>query len=508
MLALTSRQIATATGGQLLFGSEDLVATSAVVDSRAVAEGSVFFALAGERTDGHRHIGAAIGAGARVIVLTDTTYLESLRESLDPSLTALIVVHDAVQALQLLAACHRTMLGRTSDVAADTASLLAARRCQGGPSKGAPITVVGVTGSTGKTSAKSFISSVLAQRFEVVATEGNQNNEIGCPLTILRANERTQVIVVEMGMRARGEIAELCAIARPRIGVVTGVGPVHLERLGTVENVARAKGELLQALPADGFAVIDGGGEFADLLASLCAAPVISVSASAGSAASILASGISIDETGCASATVTSASATFEPFVVRVPIPGIHHLLNALFAVAVGSRLGMDGETIARGIAATTIPGMRFAPIHDAVRDVTFINDAYNANPTSMLGSLSTFSTVSPASRHLVVLGDMLELGEFATRAHREVGERAATLGFSEVFAIGEHAGDTAAGARDADDPVEVRTFGVGDHAALAGALSDALRPGDYVLLKGSRGMALEQILTAMGVVTDNSGME
>lgn len=470
MLVTTARQVAEATLGQLIAGSPDVVGTSVAIDSRDVEPGSVFVALRGSQVDGHDYAEQAARAGATILLVSEPGAAASLRDSIDLEGSAIVLVDDGFRAVQALAVFQRSRM---------------------------PFTVIGVTGSTGKTSAKSFLASVLARSFNVVATEGNQNNELGCPLTLLRASEETQVIVVEMGMRAPGEIAELAAISRPQIGVVTNVGPVHLESLGSLDAVADAKGELFQALPDDGLAVLLDGTEYEPRLRMRSRARVESVGFVADGSTStpdIYADEIETGGDGCVSATVHSGANQFDPFRVRIPIPGMHHMVNALFAVAVASRLGVEPSDMVRGIEETKVPGMRFARVEGALQGVTFINDAYNANPTSVEASIRTFASLEPHRRHIALLGDMLELGLEGPRSHEMIGEICAEVGLDAVVGFGDLSRYTVLSASRAGVP-KADHFASTDIEIMVRSLAQNLRDGDLVLLKGSRGMALERII-------------
>ena len=483
MINVTARDIAAITGGQMVFGHDGIHASSVAIDSRQAESGTLFFAVAGERSDGHRYLADAVDRGATVLYVTDERVVPSLSELFDPERTAVILGSEPVTAIQLLAAHQRRALS---------------------------IPVVGITGSTGKTSTKQFVTAVLSEQLSVVHTFENQNNELGCPLTILRAGRETQALVVEMGMRGAGQIAELAAIARPTIGVVTNIGPVHIEHLGTVENIARAKGELLEALRPDGLAIVEADGEHTQLLVGLTEARVRMVGRC--EFADICGAVTDTNSDGTVRATVSSRAGEFEPFSVHIPVAGPHHLTNALFAVAVGVELGIPTELIARGIERATIPGMRFSTFTEPNTGVTVINDAYNANPTSMCASLETFVTVDPDAPHYALIGDMLELGARSEHEHRSVGELCADLGLAGVFCFGDAARFVADAARDGG--VRAAHYSTEEIDRMVDDLWATLHRGDMLLIKGSRGMALERVLAhvtpvsapGQGAESDNVG--
>lgn len=462
MLTAPVSTIISVTDGELLTGSLKTVANDLVVDSRGVAPGCVYVALVGERVDGHDFCREAVERGARVLLVTraadeiaDALAAASERE------VAVIRVDDALHAVQELAAYHRSRL-----------------HCD----------VVGVTGSTGKTTTKDFLEAVLSTSLRVVSTEGNRNNELGVPLTILRAGSETDVLVVEMGMRGIGQIARLAQIARPTIGLITNVGTSHIEILGSEEAVVRAKGELVEALSADGAAFLNGDDAHCDDIATMSAAPVTRYGLS--ERCEVRAENIELDAESHASFDLVSAAG-----VVRVglPIPGRHNVYNALSAAAVALHLGMDLQLVARGLEYVSVTAMRMQ-VFVSASGVTVVNDAYNANPVSMKAAIETLADMSTEGSRVAVLGDMAELGSLTELAHFRIGEQVARLPIDVLVTVGERARRIAEGAKAAGMPAESVHMSSTVEEAVE-ALDGFLRADDTVLVKASRVMGLEAVV-------------
>lgn len=467
MITLTAKDIVDATGGTLVLGGDDISAHSCVIDSREVVQGSLFAAFSGQSVDGHDYIGDAIEAGATVLLITESDVIEVIAQVTRPNQCSVIMVSDMLAAVQDLAIYMRSQIN-----------------CP----------IIGITGSTGKTSTKELIASVLGQRFEVVATRHNQNNELGVPLTLLAASESTEVIVVEMGMRGRGEIAELAAILRPNIGVVSSVGPCHIEILGTLENIARTKAELLEVLPFDGLALFEASSPHRELFESLTDSTILTIGIE-DPHAEVVASHLTLDRQGCPSAHVKTPVSELD---IVLQIAGRHQILNALYAVAIAQYLDMTNEEIIVGLAQATLTGMRFSVCQNDTLDIAIINDAYNANPTSMEGAIRTLASMQSTARRILVAGDMLELGHISESAHTLIGALAGELGIDAVFAFGPRSAFTASGARSGGI-TDVFEFGDADIDKLIELLGLYVGAGDTVLVKGSRGMALERVVFAMG---------
>jgi len=450
---LTATEIAAVTGGRLVLDCERPV-SGAAVDSRRVRPGNLFVALPGERTDGHRFIGAALAAGAAALLVSEIPdgTVESARGT-----AAVVVVPDTLRGLHLVAAAWRRRFS--------------------------PLTV-GVTGSIAKTSTKEAIAAVLAERFVTLKSEGNANNEIGLPLTVLRMGPQHQAAVLEMGMYVGGEIAQLAAIARPAIGVVTAVREVHLSRIGSIDAVERAKGELVEALPADGFAVLNGDDPRVARMRDRTAATVLTYGFGADAdvrAEDVVGAGLD----GMRFTLATPAGR------VRVATPalGRHGVHNGLAAAAVGLAAGLDLDLITAGLGRGWSAPHRDQIVR--VGSLTILDDSYNASPASMVAALELLATLP--GRHVAVLGEMRELGEAHERGHRDVGAAAADLA-DIVVVVGREASGIAAGAVSLGEAV----VAVPDRDGALAVLRDMLRPGDSVLVKASRGVELESIVESL----------
>lgn len=467
MLTASADTIANVTGGTIAAGTATAVANDVCVDSRQVTPGCVFIAMTGERVDGHDYLEQALAAGARVLVVTKQVHeIASASTTASKSGAAVVCVEDAIAALQALAGWHRRRLHAT---------------------------VVGVTGSTGKTTTKDFLSSALGRMHRVVATEGNRNNDIGLPLTILRAGSDTDVLVVEMGMRGLGQIARLAEIARPDMGLVTNVGTSHIELLGTQDAVATAKGELVRAVPERGSVFLNGDDAYSDSLAVDAEAPVTLYGLSERCAVRAVA--IEVDEASRASFDLVTDQGTER---VTLPVPGRHNVYNALAAAAVALRLAVPLAEVKVGIESANVSQMRMQTL-TTPDDVTIINDAYNANPSSMRAAVETLAELRAPGKRVAVLGDMAELGSLSELAHFQIGEAIGGLPIDLLVTVGPRAARIADGAKakgfeteriskceNADDAVEL--------------LSEAIETGDAVLVKASRVMGLERVVE--GLVT------
>jgi len=426
--------------------------TSVVTDSREAVQGSLFVALRGERADGHDFVLEAFSRGA-VAALVERPV------GAVPEGVGLIAVEDAVAALGDLARYYR---------------------------RGLSVTVVAVTGSNGKTTTKEMIAHLLGPSGEVVKAPKSYNNFVGVPLSIFSISPRTDFAVLELGTSAPGEIARLAAIAQPHIGLITNVGPTHLEGLGSVAGVARAKGELLDALPVDGTAVLNWDDDWCRRLAQRATTKVITFGLSPE--ADVFAAEVVRWEDGLRFLLNGRCE-------VHLPVPGIHNLLNALAAAAVCRRLGLSREQVAERFRGFRLPAMRFEEVD--VGGVTVINDAYNANPVSMSAALAEFSRRPAEGRRLFVAGDMKELGPESARYHRELGLRAAACDLDGLFAVGEFADEVAAGAVAGGFPAEaVFTFATVEE--LVAGLAERVQPEDLVLLKGSRAVGLERVVEGL----------
>jgi UDP-N-acetylmuramoyl-tripeptide--D-alanyl-D-alanine ligase len=416
--------------------------TGVSTDTRTIEPGQAFFALSGENFDGNRFVAQAFAKGAAVAVT-----------SAPHEGGACVVVDNPLAALQQFAASHRARFR---------------------------IPVLALTGSCGKTSTKDLIASVLETKRRVVKTQGNLNNDIGCPLSLLRIEEDTEFAVIEMGANHRGEIAAMCEMARPTESLVTMVAPAHLEGFGSVENVAKAKGEIVEALGPGGVFYANAGDPWCRQMAEDHRGDTVWIGGPG--------------EVGLESCAPEPGGMrlTVRPIgELRLPLLCRAHGLNVAFAVAAGLRHGVTEfeDPLRRALKSAA----RFKLLE--VGPLTVIDDTYNANPASVAAALEALADRAGAGRTIAVLGDMFELGEEAARLHRECGERAAGLGIGVVLAMGENACDTIAGARLGGAELAESSE---THHELAATVHRLAEAGDTVLVKGSRGMRMERVIDAL----------
>lgn len=422
-------------------------------DSRSVGRRDLFVAIRGERLDGHQYISDAFARGAAA-ALVDETYASQAGES-----QPLIVVDDTTAGLQRLASYWRSLFD---------------------------VDVIGITGSLGKSSTKEVVAAVLSQRFNTVRSQGNYNNEIGLPLSLLQITPDTKVVVLEMGgAYAFGEIDQLCQIARPRIGIVTNVSHSHLSRMGSLEAIAQTKSELPISLPEDGVAILNGDDELVRAMADLCRCRVIFY----GEAPDCQVRAEDIRSHGLRGISFR-LSMNGTSHQVRLPLLGRHSAHTALAGFAAGWALGMSVDEMLPGfndpsiqLRLFTIPGINGSLI---------IDDSYNANPTSTLAAINLLAELN-TGRRIAVLGDMMELGSFENEGHRLVGNRAGGV-LDMLFTYGTRAKLIAKAARESGLAVDaIHVFD--DKIMLAEQLGGLLQPGDIVLVKGSRSLALEDVV-------------
>jgi UDP-N-acetylmuramoyl-tripeptide--D-alanyl-D-alanine ligase len=444
----TLQEVLTATQGRCISPTGQQTFSGVSTDSRTLQAGVLYVALSGEKFDGHDYAAEAIAKGAAGIVVSRVLPLTVG--------VPVILVEDCRKALQDLARFHRCRF---------------------------QVPLIAVTGSNGKTSTKDMIAAVLSTSLNVLKTEANFNNEIGLSQTLLRLDASHQAVVVEMGMRGRGEIAELASIALPTVGVVTNVGETHLERLGTLANIAAAKAELIEALPSSGIAVLNADDELVMAMRTKTAARVVTYAV--GSSAEVSAS--DIEQT--AQQVSFRCAADSGRFAVTVPLPGLHTVYNALAAIAVGRLLGLTEEKIAAGLAGYQ-PGKMRLNIRQ-YGQITVIDDTYNASPLSMAAAINVLAEIAKG-RKIAAIGDMLELGTVAVVAHQKVGVHLATAGAAIVIAVGEMASHAATAATQNG---VAKVVACQDHGQAVSELKKLLQPGDTLLIKGSRGMQMEKLL-------------
>lgn len=448
MAAFTVSEVCLATKGAAN-GVDCKGFTRVCTDTRSIKPGDLFIPLVGETFDGHNFIAQAIENGAAGI-------LSSRADQADIPNVTVIIVKDTLIALQDLARFHRQRFS---------------------------IPIVAITGSNGKTTTKDMTAAVLGSRFTVLKTQANYNNEIGLPLTLLELTEEHDAAVVEMGMRGRGQISQLAHIALPTIGVITNVGETHMELLGSMEEIAAAKAELLEVIPEKGLTILNGDDPYVRAMANQVKSRLSFFGLEQGE---IRADDIQFDiskmEFECRSPQGI--------FSVHIPSVGKHNVYNSLAAIAVGLEIGLSFEEISAGLRQFNASPMR---LHiETFGDYVVINDAYNASPMSMLAAIDTLVSIAP-KRKIAILGDMLELGEIAIQAHRQIGEKLAQCHIDIVITVGELASHIVQSAKEQGLTM---TIACHSHEEAIKELKTIIQPGDTLLIKGSRGMKMENIVT------------
>ncbi len=451
-MKLEIQQIARMTGGRLFPPAARGTVTGISTDSRTLRPGELFVALRGPQFDGHDYLLQAVRKGAAACLCEEVTAAFPV---------PVVTVDDTLTALGNLAASFRHPFS--------------------GP-------LIAVTGSSGKTTTKDMLAAILGQGGDGLATAGNFNNLIGLPLTLLQLAPRHRWVVLEMGMSARGEIARLAEIAAPGVGVITNIGPAHLEELQSLDGVARAKGELFAALTPGATAVINADDE--RVMGLPVANGVHRLLFGQAPEATVRAESIGSD----GEAVHFDLLLPSGRWPVRLAVPGRHNVANALAAAAAGMAVGVTPGEIVAGLEAFRPRAGRLEVVH-LPGDILLFDDSYNANPLSMKAALTALAE-SGGRRKIAVLGDMLELGPMATELHQEVG-REVVSSADRLLVLGNFAAATAAGARDAGmDPELIRI--VAGHEEAVTLLRSWLHPGDRVLVKGSRGMRMEKVSGAL----------
>jgi len=457
------RTLVEAMGGDLVAGRDDSMVESGVsTDTRTLTSGALYFALRGDNFDGHQFIEEAVSKGAAGLIVSSST-----AEIYEAGEVPVIKVEDALIALQKLAKWYREQLD---------------------------VIVIGITGSNGKTSTKDFCASVVGQRYAVHATRGNLNNHIGLPLTLLEADDTDEVLVLEMGMNHPGEIAPLCEIAKPQIGIITNVGHAHIEFLGSKEAIAEEKGALGRALPEVGTLLTTAGCEFAEYFASRSPARAVAVGNGRGV---IRAESLCSSEGGSSFDLVIDGESNSQ---VQLKVAGRHMVNNALLAAGAGWALGLSPDEIALGLQGARLTGGRLRCFEK--KGITIYDDTYNANPDSVraaIGVVADLPALNGNSR-TVVLGMMGELGRFSEEMHLQVGKHAAKHQL-QVVSVGVEAAQIAEGARRQGGSV-VEHFDRYEDAAQW--LKETLCAGDTVLFKGSRQAAVERVMNQVFPQTTN----
>ena len=418
-------------------------------DTRHIQPQSVFVALRGERFDGHNFLAQAKNAGAIVAVVEDTAK--------PPDDLVCVQVENTLCALGDLARYHRNRFD---------------------------IPVIGITGSYGKTTTRAFLQAALSPKGNILASRENFNNEIGVPKTLFKLGFENRAAIVEMGMRGSGQIEYLAKVARPTIGVITNIGPQHIELLGSLENIALAKAELIQQLPQDGIAVLPSEGDYSELLIETaqnvgCKIVTFGTSKNAG---------VRISSTRSVNESVEiefQLKTQNSKFIISLPLPGIHNATNAAAALAVAQVLGIDLNEAVRALETVDVPGARMRVRR--ANDITVLDDCYNAGPNSMRAALETLRDWTGAKRRVAVLGTMMELGSFSEDEHRKLVE---TANSCCDFVIGVGA-EMCVALQNA----QVENICCEDAQEAALRVLDVVQNGDVVLVKGSRSVGLEIVV-------------
>jgi UDP-N-acetylmuramoyl-tripeptide--D-alanyl-D-alanine ligase len=448
----TLETIARWSGGTLAAGDPSARVSKVCTDSRALQAGDLFVALRGEKFDAHSFVAEAARLGAAAAVI------ERFEGDL-PASFGVIKVPNTLLALQRLSSNYRRSL---------------------------PLKVVGLTGSNGKTSTKDLTAGVLAERFQVTKTEGNFNNHIGLPLTMLRAQSSDEVGIFEMGMNHPGEIAPLAALAAPDVAIITNIGIAHIEFMGSREAIAQEKGMLAEALPPSGTVILSENDEFSKSIAARTKASAVFAGIGRGE---VQANQLRPHSSG----TRFELSADGHTVEAELPVPGEHMVRNAVLAAAAGRVFGLSLEQCAAGLGKLQLTKGRLE--QKSVRGIQILDDTYNANPDSMAAALTTLKSLPASGRRIAVLGAMGELGTEAERGHRSVGEVAAGEQIDCVISVGPQAGWIADSAERGGVRQVVRASTADEASAL---LREIAQPGDVVLIKGSRSARMERIVEAL----------
>ncbi len=451
MKRILPEDLTRATGGVMTCCGGRAITDGLTTDSRAVTPGCIFLALCGERFDGNNYAAEASQTAAAVVI--------SRRVGQYAPDCTIIEVDDTLEALQKLASYWREALS--------------------------PLHVVGLTGSSGKTSTKDMCLAVLSRKYNTIATKGNLNNHIGTPLSILAAEKGTQAAIWEMGMNHAGELAPLCRMTRPHIGIITTIGSAHMEYLGSREAIAEEKCTVARALPADGYMIYPAADDFADTIAASTQATPLPVG---GYNSAVRALNVRSTAAGSSYDLCIDGLGTTR---IELPIPGAHMVSNSLLAAAAGWKLGCSLAQIAEGLSMASLTRGRLAC--KEVDGYTVVDDTYNANPESMKAALDTVASLRGPKRHFAVLGKMGELGQGGIAAHEEIGFCAAALNYTAVIVVGDECAETLALCNGAADRIPALL--VNTPAEAAAALKQMIQPGDAILFKGSRSVGMEHTM-------------
>ncbi len=458
----TTDEICRAINAKPLSGSMEKQFDAISIDSRTISSKSMFVAIKGETHDGHAFIEKVVTGGTRGIIAESTVAKSLTEKPWWENDTVLLGVADTTETLGRLAAFNRERSG---------------------------IKVVAITGSNGKTTTRKLTAGVTEKKFNTLCTEGNLNNHIGLPLTLFRLEKDHQLAVVELGMNHKGEILRLAGICTPDIGVITNVGPAHLQGLGSMEAITCAKGEILEKINPGGTAILNMDDERVRSLAGKTDRNILFFGRS--QQADIKAESIRQDA-GCIAFTLVMPTGRVK---VRLKGQGKFLVYNALAAASVGSLLGIPDELIRDGLES-------FSPVKGRMNLITtdagfiIIDDTYNANPESMKAAIDALCGMKKTGKRILVAGDMLELGDFSASLHERIGKEAATTGVDRLYVAGNFSAHVASGAMD--NGMDRSNLFTGTREQISKHLTEILKPGDIVLVKGSRGMAMEKVVNRL----------
>lgn len=455
----TTSDILEATGGELLFGDLNRSFSNICIDSRIISPGELYLAIKGEVHDGHSFAADVIQQGIFGLIIDKDKAGKLLQTKWESKGIVCIAADNTTKALGSLASFHRKRL---------------------------KVSVVAITGSNGKTTTREMTASVVARRFSMLSSAENFNNEIGLPITLLRLDHGHKWAVVELGMNAPGEIASLAEICLPDIGVITNIGPAHLEGVGSIEGVMHAKGELLEKIKPGGTAVLNADDHRVLHLAGKTSADVLLFGISEDAA--IRAREVRETDKGISFVLALPG----EAISINLKIPGIFMVSNTLAAAAVGYKIGLSAQEIKAGLEDFKPLDGRMNILHTG-RGINLIDDTYNANPGSMRAALSTLKTLKKNKKGIFIIGDMFELGKHAKSMHKTVGALAASSYISRLYATGEFAKSVADGAINGG--MKSKNIFTGNKKEILNDLPGYLKPGDWVLVKGSRAMGMEEIV-------------
>jgi UDP-N-acetylmuramoyl-tripeptide--D-alanyl-D-alanine ligase len=456
--SLNWQELIEAASGQLAQGELTLPVSEISTDTRTLNQGALFVALKGLHFNGHNYLAQAFKKGASAALVS-----EPLKPGQVPPDRIVIQVKDTLRALGDLAGLWRSRF---------------------------PVTLIGISGSNGKTTSKEMLAGILDLEGPTLRNPGNLNNWIGLPMSLFSLNESHRFAVMEMGMNHLGEIARLCQIARPSVGLLTNVGPAHLEGLGSMEAIAQAKGELFQSLKEEDWAIVNADDFRIRDLALSCQARKLTFGRDPG--AKVRAEQINASSDGIHFQMIFSG----EGEKIFLPVQGEHNVSNALGVAATALALGLSLRKIREGLAGFKAPAHRLQ-LKKGIKGSLLIDDSYNANPASMKTALSTFQSLRQGKRAGLVLGDMLELGAEGQKAHQEIGRQIGAMEIDYLVALGPLSQEMISEAQRGKRPPR-KTFGALEHKEIIRQLESLIRTGDLILIKGSHGMNMEAVASAL----------